>query len=87
MALYGGLHAYVGFFDLLKFYAKSASSNMKIYTQSLCDLFNLFKNIFESKATSIVYIYLYSNKQITWICSGLWVISLLKLKWLDLPNS
>ena len=54
MVLYGGLQTYIGFFDLLKIHATMMKKNEQAYSQVLGELIILFKNIFESKATSVV---------------------------------
>jgi hypothetical protein len=54
MVLYGSLQTYIGFFELLKFHSKIVKQNLSAYTQVLGELIILFKNIFESKATSVV---------------------------------
>jgi hypothetical protein len=58
MVLYGGLKTYIGFFELLKFHSKLVKKNMQAYTQVLGELIILFKNIFESKANSVVQLFL-----------------------------
>jgi hypothetical protein len=55
MALYGGLHTYVGFLNVLKIHSKNVIENINLYTSALGEVIMLFKNIFLSKAASIVY--------------------------------
>ena len=53
ISLYGGLPTYLGFFRILRQHAKYTNDN-ELYTQALSELILLFKNIFESKTTTIV---------------------------------
>jgi len=61
MALYGGLHTYVGFLNVLKIHSKNATENTHLYTSALGEVIMLFKNIFLSKAASIVFLILFRN--------------------------
>jgi len=55
MVLYGGLQTYIGFLDLLKWHSKLVKPGKhQAYSQCVGELILLIKNIFESKATSIV---------------------------------